>query len=248
MVNAWTFLFQLLNFVVLVYVLRRLLYRPLHEAIDRRRAANARALAEAESMRGQAAAQKRQLEEQLAGLDRERQRAIGEVRDRAEAERQSLLAEAERAIQSRRDDVEKQLEQDRAEAARALRGELVDWAVALAERMVREAAGSSLQDHFVDRLIDALEHPPAQEGAEGQKSWQPEDHATLETAADLSGDQLARITRALEARSGRSVPIVVQNQPALVVGVRLLTDGHVWEATLHGGLEAEPEAAASSNR
>ena len=32
--NGWTFLFQVLNFVVLAYALHRLLYRPLREAIE----------------------------------------------------------------------------------------------------------------------------------------------------------------------------------------------------------------------
>ncbi len=41
--NLGTFLFQTVNFIVLVYILHRLLYRPLHEAIDRRAAEIARA-------------------------------------------------------------------------------------------------------------------------------------------------------------------------------------------------------------
>ncbi len=47
--NVWTFLFQVVNFLVLVAILRWLLYSPLREAIDRRREANAKAQADAEA-------------------------------------------------------------------------------------------------------------------------------------------------------------------------------------------------------
>ncbi len=52
--NIWTFLFEVVNFVVLAYILHRLLYRPLREAIDRRRAEIAQTQAEAEQARAEA--------------------------------------------------------------------------------------------------------------------------------------------------------------------------------------------------
>ena len=38
-IHLGTFVFQIVNFVVVAFILHRLLYRPLYEAIDRRRQA-----------------------------------------------------------------------------------------------------------------------------------------------------------------------------------------------------------------
>src|SRR5271169_2891842 len=95
--NVWTFLFEVVNFLVLVYVLHRLLYRPLHEAIDRRREANAKAQADAEKARHEATTLKQQLDTQMAALEDERLELILKARDQAQADRKATMAEAERA-------------------------------------------------------------------------------------------------------------------------------------------------------
>ena len=94
-VNVWTFLFEVVNFLVLVYVLRRLLYRPIHEAIDRRREANEKAKADADKASKEAAALQTQLKEKIAALDQKRQDLLRTDREQAEAERKAMMAEAE---------------------------------------------------------------------------------------------------------------------------------------------------------
>src|SRR5271169_2235610 len=98
MFNWWTFLFEALNFVVLAYVLHRLLYRPLREAIEKRREANLRAQEAAAKARQDALALEQQLREQLAGAQRQRQELIHQAREQAELERRRLLAEAEQSV------------------------------------------------------------------------------------------------------------------------------------------------------
>jgi F-type H+-transporting ATPase subunit b len=78
--NWWTFLLQALNFVVLAYVLHRLLYKPLRQAVEQRREATERARTEAEKARKDAEALQQQLEEQLAQAQRQRQEAVHQAR------------------------------------------------------------------------------------------------------------------------------------------------------------------------
>ncbi len=85
--NIWTFLFEIVNFVVLAYILHRVLYRPLRAAIERRRAAIAQAQADAEKARDEALAMQKQLESQLADTERQRHEALQKTRELAEAER-----------------------------------------------------------------------------------------------------------------------------------------------------------------
>ena len=236
--NVWTSLFQVVNFLVLVYILRRLLYRPLREAIDRRREAQAQAQADADAARREAAALQRELSERLADLDRSREETIREARARAEAERQAALAEAERAIRRRRDEVEQQLARDREEAVRSLRGELVRSAVALAERFLSQAADAGLQRQMTLRLAEQLGRIPEEDRQRLRGEWEAEDAAVIETAAELNGDLRQTINATIESLAGRKLDVTVQARPALLGGLRLRIGGHVWDASLAGGLEA----------
>jgi F-type H+-transporting ATPase subunit b len=243
--NVWTFLFQVINFLALVYILRRLLYRPLREAIDRRREAHAQAQAEADAARREAASLQQELSERIVDLDRRREETLRETRERAEVERQAALAEAECAIRRRREEVEQQVARDRDEALRSLRGELVGSAVALAERFLNQASHAGLHRQLGLRLVEQLARIPEEERERLRTEWDADDSAVLETAAELNGDLLQAIDTALKSLVGRRVDIQVQARPALVGGLRLRIGGEVWDASLAGALEEARTTAAA---
>jgi F-type H+-transporting ATPase subunit b len=242
--NVWTFLFQVVNFLVLVAILRWLLYRPLRDAIDRRRQANARAQADAEAARREAAALQATLGQQLADLDRRREAVIHEARERAEAERQALLADAEGAIRRRRDEVEHQLARERDEALRSLRAELVHSAVELAGRLLGEACGSTLQRQLAGRLVEELRAIPDDERRRLRGEWDGGEAAVVESAAELNGEILSDLGGAIESLAGRPLGISVQVRPDLLGGVRLRIGGQVWDASMAGQLEQLDAASA----
>jgi F-type H+-transporting ATPase subunit b len=235
--NVWTFLFQVVNFLVLVYILRRLLYQPLREAIDRRREANARAQAEAEAARREAAALKESLDRQVAELDRTRTALFREARDRAEAERQAASAKAEAAIRRRHEESEQQLARERDEALRSLHGELVRSAVEMAGRLLSEAADSTLQRPLAARLVEELRRVPDDERRRLREEWDDGEAAVLETADEFNGDVLRDLGGAIEALAGRPLEVSMQVRRDLLGGVRLRIGGHVWDASMAGRLE-----------
>jgi F-type H+-transporting ATPase subunit b len=242
--NVWTFLFQVINFLVLVAILRWLLYRPLREAIDRRREANAKAQADAEAARREAAALQAKLDQQLADLDRKRAEVIREARERAEGERQALLADAEGAIRRRREEVEQQLGCERDEALRSLRAELVHSAVEMAGRLLSEAADATLQHQLAVRLVDELRRIPEEERLRLCGEWDDGEAAVVESASELNGELLHDLGGAIESLAGRPLGVSVQVRPELLGGVRLRIGGHVWDASMAGHLEELETASA----
>ena len=65
-----SFILELINFAVLVWILHRFLYRPVLAAIDRRRSAVEHTLSEAKAAREQAAAARSEVETRLAEQSR----------------------------------------------------------------------------------------------------------------------------------------------------------------------------------
>jgi F-type H+-transporting ATPase subunit b len=243
MFNAWTFLFQALNFVVLAYVLHRLLYRPLHEAIDRRRQATAEARAEAERARQEAESLQHRLREQLAEVELKRQAVIHEARQQAEADCRQLRAEEERSRQQRREEALAALERERTEAREALHAELVNGAVELTGRLLREAAERTLHRQLALRLAETLRQLPEDERQQLRTQWRPEDGAVLEVAGALDEATRDELAAAVAEALGARVPLTVHDRPALLGGARLRLAGQVWDASLAGQLREAGEAS-----
>lgn len=232
--NVWTFLFEIINFLVLAYVLHRLLYRPLRTAIEQRQAAQTAAFAEAEAARRQTTDMQAQLQSQSAELDVQRQTALREAREQAEAERRRFLAEGEQTLQQRQSELQRDLERERQEMLITLQADVVEQSVALAERLMQEAAGSDLHHQFVLRLAETLEQCPDPERNRLRISANGDAGATLESAGEVETALLERLTHAVSSVLGKQVAVTVINVPALISGARLRVGGQIWDASVVG--------------
>jgi F-type H+-transporting ATPase subunit b len=245
-INIWTFLFEIVNFLVLALILQRLLYRPLHQALDRRREQIEQAKAAAEAAREQAAAVQEQLAARLAAMEEQRRQVLAAAHTQALAERAQIAAETEQEMRSHREDADKALAQQRQEAQEQLRVDMVALALDLAARLLRDACDADMQRQLAHRLIEALRQLPDSDRATLYASRQPRSGAILETAHDLDDVTLADLNAAIATLIGEPVPLTVMVKPALLGGLRLLLSGQVWDASLAGHLEEARHAESAT--
>ena len=206
--NVWTFLFEVVNFLVLVYVLHRLLYRPLREAIDRRREANAKAQADARKAR-QEADRATRATHRADGCPRGGAQEVDPQgprpgRGRAQSDDGRGRERRTETARGRRHDSSKR-ERRPGRSGRSMPSSF-NRRVALAERILREASSSSL-------AAPACRSAGRRAGAASRKSkrrqlrgeLEADDPAVVETAADLNGDDPgeARRKRSNRSRAGR---------------------------------------------
>ncbi len=148
-------LVQMVNFVILLLILQRLLYRPLLGKMEERTHAIQRSLEEAQAARAEAARQ----QEENAGRLRQAHAEAASIRDQAlkeAGEEQKRLVEAARAEAQRLvDSAKAQLDADVRRAREDLRREVADLATGVAEKLVRK----SLRDEDHRRIVaDAIGH------------------------------------------------------------------------------------------
>jgi F-type H+-transporting ATPase subunit b len=235
--NPWTFVLEALNFVALAFVLHRLLYRPLHAAIDARREAIARAQAEAEAAQHAARALQEQFATQLATIDAQRQAAMHQAQEQAAAERRRLLTDTADEAKKRREELGQALAHEREEAQAALRAELVEMALDVIERLLREVSDTTLHHHLARRLVDSLQRLPDAERERLRADWRAEDGAIVQTAEELDAAMVEQLRTVIATLVGSEVRVMVESKPALLAGIRVLLDGHVWDGSLAGQLE-----------
>lgn len=144
---------QIVNFTVLLIVLRLVAYKPILRILDERRERIAAGLALAEQSKDQAEQANRQAQEQIEAARREGQAIIAqaqqigarlqeEARQQAQAQAEALLARARNEIQLERDS-----------AISELRREFADLTITAAEKVINQ----SLDRQAHRRLIeDAL--------------------------------------------------------------------------------------------
>lgn len=235
--NVWTFLFEILNFVVLAFVLHRLLYRPLRAAIDERKAANEKAKTDAEAARKEADASKHELASKLADIDRERTDVLRKAAEQAEAEKTRRLAEVDATAKGTREQAKHDAEQLRHDTLTAVEAEVGTMAVDLAQRLLAQACDAKLNDQLAQRLAETIRNVTSDEREQVRRDT-GSGGAVVESATALDGAAAKTLTGAVHELLGRDCEMKFEVKPALVGGAIARIGGHVWDATIAAQLDA----------
>ena len=93
-----TFILEIINFLVLVWILKRFLYQPVLNVIDKRRAGIEKTLADAQQIEAEAKRAKQQNEQQLADWEKEKKSAQTQLMAELVEIRESKMAALEASI------------------------------------------------------------------------------------------------------------------------------------------------------
>lgn len=150
----WNLVFQIANFLVVLWLLNRFLYKPIMKMLRERRETIAEGLAEAESVREQAEAQRAEFEQQLTDERRASQERLRDaVAKSEEAARQRLTdanAEAEQIMIRARSDAD----EARSQALAGLHGEIADLALLAAAKALGDGLDESQHRGLIDKFLD----------------------------------------------------------------------------------------------
>ena len=147
---------QLVNFVVLLVILQRLLYKPLLAKMEERTAAIKASLEQAKAAQAQAARQQEENEARLRTAHAEaasiRDQAVREAAGEARKHIETAQAQARKLV----DDTKAQLDGEIRRARDELRREVSDLAIAAAEKLVRRTLRDDDHKRIVAEAIAAM--------------------------------------------------------------------------------------------
>jgi len=141
---------QVVNFVILLVILQRLLYKPLLAKMEERTAAIKKSLEEAQSARAEAQRQQEENAQRLRQAYAEAQSIRDAALKDAAEEQRKLVETAQREAKSLVDNAKAQTEADIRRARDELRREVSELATQVAEKLVRK----SLRDEDHRRIVD----------------------------------------------------------------------------------------------
>ncbi|MFI8383891.1 F0F1 ATP synthase subunit delta [Pseudomonas sp. NPDC079086] len=230
---------QLLNFIILVYLMKRFLYQPVLDAIAAREAKIAAELADAAATKTKAHAQQREFEEKNQAFDEQRAGLLSKATEAANTERERLLAEARKTAEAASAARTKTLQAD----TQALHGEIVrqtqQQVFEIARRVMSDLADASLEQRacavFIQRL-QAVDGETLAALSTALKATSAEAPAMLRSAFDLPAEQLATIQAALDKTFGQAIALKVETAPGVVSGIELSAQGQKLAWSIAGYL------------
>ena len=158
--NSSTFILEIINFLVLVWILKRFFYKPLLDVIARRKAGIEETVAKAEGLQKQAKELQQQYEERLADWQQEKQEAQRtlDASLQKERERQMSVLQADLGAERKKEEVlvQRNLEHE----AQQIVETALQQGAQFASHLLCAVAGPELEKQLVNLLLKQLEHLP----------------------------------------------------------------------------------------
>ncbi|MBN2037313.1 MAG: F0F1 ATP synthase subunit delta [Chitinispirillaceae bacterium] len=217
---------QALNFLILVWLMKRFLYKPILHAIDAREKRIAAELANADRKKAEAKKESDEFQHKNEEFDRQRAALFSKTTDEAKAERQRLFDEARKAAAALSSKRQEALRNEEHNLLQAISRRTQQEVFALARKALADLAGTSLEVRFGEVFTRRLREMDGQAKARFAEAIKTSsDPALVRSAFDLPVEQRAAIQNALNETFSAEIHVRFETAPDLIGGIELTTNG-----------------------
>ena len=226
LIDWFTVAAQMLNFLILVWLLKRFLYQPILNAIDAREKRIAAELADAAAKKTEAEKERDDFQNKNKAFDEQRSALLAKATDEAKAERERLLDEARKAADSLRAAQASALHNDQVKLGSEITRLATEQVFEIARKTLSDLATVSLEERIGEvftRRLREMNGKAKQELGDALKT--SPDASVVRSAFDLPAEQKAAIQNALNETFSSEIRIRFETSQAQVCGIELTANG-----------------------
>lgn len=243
-----TFALEILNFLVLVWVLKRLLYKPILKVIADRKAEIQNRLSEADTLRKDAQALREQYENRQIEWNREKETVRNRMVEEVNVERGQLLAALQDSLEEEREKARALNERRLADLTRQAENAAIAQGGRFAARLLARLASADLEARLIEIMIEDLSQTSDERRQAIRAACATGEATVIVTSAHvLNQAQRRSLLDAVESLLGRSMSCEWREEKGLLAGIRLSLGPWVLGANLQDELKAFAETAQATS-
>jgi F-type H+-transporting ATPase subunit b len=248
LIDWFTVFAQMVNFLILVYLLKRFLYTPILNAIDERERRIAAQLEDAAQLKVEAQGEQQRYQQLNQDLNQRKETLLHEARDGAASERLQLLEEARREYAGLRKSLKDKLDAEQLSLHHEIKRRTQQEVFDIARKALADLSGTSLESQIVTVFLQKLSALSREEAELLRIGLKPNgDPLSVRSAFDLEPAQQAAVEQAVKNLLGSDVQVQFRVSPLEVGGIELAADGYklAWTiAEYMDGLEKRMDVLA----
>ena len=226
LIDWFTVAAQAINFLILAWLMKRFLYKPVLNAIDAREKRIATELANADAKKADAQKEHDEFLQKNTEFDKQRAALMSNAAGEAQAERQRLLDEARKAAEAASSKRQEALRAEERNLHQAISRRTQQEVFAIARKALADLATVSLEERLGEVFTRRLRETDSQaKDALGQALRTSSGPGVVRSTFDLPADQRAAIQNALNETFSAEVRIRFETAPDLIGGIELTANG-----------------------
>jgi F-type H+-transporting ATPase subunit b len=225
-IDWFTVVAQAMNFLILVWLLQRFLYKPVLRAIDAREQQTAKKLADAEFKEAAALQIRNQYQHKSDEFDRNSATMMRTVAEQAASERQRLLAEAQKAGDDARTIQQEALRAEAINLNQAIAIRTQQEVFAIARKTLQDLSTASLEERLVDvfsRRLNDLDATDKEKITIALRTLSGP--ALVRSAFELTPEQRGAVQRLLNESFSMDLKLHFESASDLICGIEFVANG-----------------------
>ena len=199
-IDLVTLIAQIINLVVLIWLMKKFLYQPVLKMVSERQALIDEQINQAHQARQQALLQEAQYNKKVADFDAQRTQMLSEARQEVESFKEKLLAESKQAISYSRKNWQAELEQEKQSFDSALQASIVKNFKLFASDALKDMADMDLTILVLDKFKQKVSQMTAH--ARKQLTESIAQHASVIITTDV------KLDNKISVRAFKSPPVM----------------------------------------
>jgi F-type H+-transporting ATPase subunit b len=226
LIDWFTVCAQALNFLILVWLMRRFLYKPILRAIDAREKKIAKELADADAQKAEAQKEQEEFQHKNAEFDKVRSELLSKATEGAKAEGERFLDEARKESDASRAKARDALITEQRGLSEEITRRTRDEVFAIARKTLADLSSASLEERMVNVFVRKLRDMSSQEKEDMKSAFKAASPAAVvRSAFDLPAEQRSAVEDAMKETLAIEAPVGFQTAPDLVSGIELTASG-----------------------
>ncbi len=236
-INVSTVIFQIINFLILAFLLYKFLFQRVMRLLDERARRITQALDEAEKREKEAETIQAEYLAKMEDAKREVEARREAAREEMERTRREVIEQARAEVQALRAGAEEEIDRERMEAIRRHREELATLVTSMSARMLTEVSDGRLHRVFFDAFLGRLsELEPLSLRDRGSMAETGAVRVEVASANSLSEADTHRLQEVLSPLLNESVKLELSVDPSLIGGAMVRFGDHLIDGSLRGQL------------
>ncbi len=223
----FTIVAQILNFLILMWLLKRFLYKPVLDAIDAREQRISTLLKETKASQEEAAEQQSTLTQKNAAFETEKTVLFEDVKSKAAAQQKQLLDRAAKDVATQRGQWLQALKNEQHALDQAINQRTRLEVLNVARRALTELSDSELEMQIVKVFMQRLETMTPKEREQFKQTVEgSHNEVIVRSAFDFSDEQKMFLKEAIQRTLGAQTSLKFMIDTDLIGGIELVGNGH----------------------
>ena len=226
-INWFTLIAQVINFLVLMWLLKRYLYKPILNAIDKRESKIVAQLKDAEAKKTEALREREEFNKKNVAFDRQKEKLMQKAIAESNTESQKLKEEARKEANGLKAKLEKDIQEDRANRDQQIAQRIQQEVVDITRKTLSDLSSVSLEDQSVHTFIKKINTLDADEKEKFESTLTSgKDPILVQSAFELSTKQQTEIKQSVNVVLGKESQFQFKTVPELIAGIELSANGY----------------------